>query len=46
MKHIKRFYRTLIAGSLTSPLPLRRCECQPCIARDAASLLALPDPDA
>ena len=39
-------YQTLIIGSLTSPLPRRRCECQPCIARAAASLRALPDAEA
>lgn len=41
-----KFYQTLIIGSLTSPLPRRRCECQPCIARAAASLRALPDAEA
>ena len=34
---------TLLIGSPTSPLPRRR-ECQPCIARAAASRLALPGP--
>jgi hypothetical protein len=31
-------------GSLASPLPMR-WECQPCIARAAASLRARPDPE-
>lgn len=35
---------TFIIGSPTSPAP-RRWACQPCIARAAASLLALPGPD-
>ena len=38
--------QTFIIGSPTSPFPRRRWECQPCIARAAASLLALPDPEA
>lgn len=33
-------------GLLTSPLPRKRSECQPCIARAAASLRVLPDPEA
>lgn len=37
---------TFIIGSLTSPYPKSRWTCQPCIARAAASLRALPDPGA
>jgi hypothetical protein len=40
------FQQTLTIGLLTSPLPRKRSECQPCIARAAASLRVLPDPDA
>jgi hypothetical protein len=36
-------HQTFIIGSLTSPLPRRRCECQPRIACSAAYLRALPD---
>jgi hypothetical protein len=40
------FQQTLMIGLLTSPLPRKRSECQPCIARAAASLRVLPDPEA
>lgn len=43
---LKSYPHTLIIGSPISPFPKRRRECQPCIARAAASLSALPDPKA
>lgn len=43
---LKSSPHTLIIGSPISPFPKRRRECQPCIARAAASLSALPDPKA
>lgn len=40
-----KFKSTLIIGSLISPFPWILWECQPCMARAAASLMVLPDPD-
>lgn len=42
----RRYLHTLIIGWETWPLLRTRWECQPCIARAAASLRALPDPKA